>query len=128
MELTQLAKEMLLLERQAGVVGRLLKGADQELLEAVAGAFGPLKPRSYQQRRWDAFWIAWLQECSERVPCANQTGGVDTAENGGDWTTDWTPSFCDGVMHPVVAGVQNPDAAVGGTQVGQPNWHAQGHQ
>jgi hypothetical protein len=81
MELTQLAKEMLALEQQAAVVGRLLREADEELLEQVASAWAPLKPRSYQQRRWDAFWIAWLQECGDRVPVVSSR--VDHGEN---WT------------------------------------------
>ena len=128
MELTQLAREMLRLEEQAGVVGRMLRDADEELLQQVAGAFGPLMPRSYQQRRWSAFWLAWLQECGDRIPCANQAGGVDTAENGGDWTMDWTQHPRDGVVHPAVTGAQSPDGAVGGTQMRQPNWPAHGHQ
>jgi hypothetical protein len=115
MELTQLAKEMLALEQQAAVVGRLLKDADEELLEEVAGAWAPLMPKTYHWRRWSGFWIAWLQECSERVPCANRTCGVDTPENGGNWTTDWPQPFSDGLMHPVVTDAQSPDAAVGVT-------------
>ena len=115
MELTQLAREMLALEQQAAVVGRLLKDADEELLDEVAGAWAPLMPKSYHWRRWSGFWFAWLQECGDRIPCANQACGVDTAENGGDWTMDWTPSFCDGVVRQAASDAQNPDGAVGGT-------------
>ena len=81
MELTQLAREMLALEQQAAAVGRLLQGADQELLEQVASAWAPLMPRSYQQRRWSAFWLAWLQECGDRVPVV-----PSQAKQGENWT------------------------------------------
>ena len=56
------------LEQAAAAVGHLLQDADDALLAEVASAWGPLMPKGYEARRWHPFWIAWLQECADRVP------------------------------------------------------------
>ncbi len=75
MELTQALAQ---LEAAAAAVGHLLQEADEELLAEVAGAWSPLRPRGYQQRRWDVYWLQWLRECAERLPvgeAADQPSG-----------------------------------------------------
>lgn len=64
MELTQALAQ---LEAAAAAVGRLLPD-DEETLKVVADAWAPLKPKGYQARRWDCYWIGWLRECADRLP------------------------------------------------------------
>ncbi len=71
MELTQALAQ---LEAAAAVVGHLLPD-DDEVLKVVADAWAPLKPKGYQARRWDTYWIAWMKECADRLPA--QPGELD---------------------------------------------------
>ena len=64
----ELARELNRLEQQAAVVGRLLRDADEATIQQAVVGWAPLKPKTYQPRRWDAFWLEWLVECSERLP------------------------------------------------------------
>jgi hypothetical protein len=114
MELTQALAQ---LEAAAAAVGHLLQDADEETVQLVADAWGPLMPKGYQARRWHPFWIEWLRDCAERVPCANRAGATETPANGADWTTDWPPSFCDGVMQLAVSDTETPDSSVSGTHL-----------
>ena len=66
----ELARELNRLEQPAAVVGRLLRDADEATIQQAVAGWAPLKPKSYQPRRWDAFWLEWLVECSERLPPA----------------------------------------------------------
>jgi hypothetical protein len=68
------------LEQAAAAVGRLLPD-DDEGLKLVAEAWGPLMPKGYQARRWHPFWIAWLQDCAERVPVV-----PSRVTHGENWT------------------------------------------
>jgi hypothetical protein len=76
-DLTTALKE---LEAAAAVVGHLLQDADDALLAEVAGAWGPLMPKGYQARRWHPFWIAWLQDCADRLPPADQASARELEE------------------------------------------------
>ena len=78
MELTQALAQ---LEAAAAAVGRLLQDADEETVQLVAEAWGPLMPKGYQARRWHPFWIEWLQDCAERVPVV-----PSQAKHGENWT------------------------------------------
>lgn len=69
MELTQ---ALMQLEAAAANVGHLLPDGD-EALKVVADAWAPLKPRNYSAIRWDAFWLAWLKDCADRLPVAETT-------------------------------------------------------
>ena len=64
MELTQ---ALMQLEQAAAAVGSLLPDGD-DALKVVADAWAPLKPRNYSAIRWDAFWLAWLRDCADRLP------------------------------------------------------------
>ena len=78
MELTQALTQ---LEAAAAAVGHLLQDADEETVQLVVDAWAPLMPRGYQARRWHPFWIAWLQDCAERVPVV-----PSQAKHGENWT------------------------------------------
>ena len=78
MELTQALAQ---LEAAAAAVGHLLQDADEETVQLVADAWAPLKPKGYQARRWDCYWIGWLRECAERVPVV-----PSRAKHGENWT------------------------------------------
>ena len=69
MELTQ---ALMQLEQAAAAVGSLLPDGD-EALKVVADAWAPLKPRNYSAIRWDAFWLAWLRDCADRLPATETT-------------------------------------------------------
>jgi len=94
------------LEAAAAAVGHLLQDADEELLAQVAGAWAPLRPTGCRTDRWAAFWIAWLQDCADRVPVVPSQ--VDQGEN---WTCP-VPLLRihqrDGVMGETKGGTQNP--------------------
>ena len=76
MELTQALAQ---LEAAAAAVGHLLPD-DPEQLKEVAGAWAPLKPQGYQARRWDRYWIEWLQDCADRLPPADQPSAQELQE------------------------------------------------
>jgi len=67
------------LEQAAAAVGHLLPD-DDEALQVVAAAWGPLRPKGGQRERWEAYWIAWLRDCSERVPVV-----PSQAKQGENW-------------------------------------------
>jgi hypothetical protein len=113
MELTQALAQ---LEAAAAAVGHLLPD-DDEALKLVAEAWAPLRPFGCQRSRWQHYWIAWLVECSQRLPCANRAGATETPANGADWTKDWPPSFCDGVVQLAVSEAETPDSSVSGTHL-----------
>ena len=85
----ELARELNRLEQQAAVVGRLLRHADEATIQQAVAGWAPLKPKSYQPRRWDAFWLEWLVECSERLPPAEAHVPVvpSQAKQGENWTS-----------------------------------------
>jgi hypothetical protein len=113
-ELTQALAQ---LEAAAAAVGRLLQDADEETVQLVAEAWAPLRPFGCPRPRWQHYWLEWLRECAERVPCANRAGATETPANGADWTTDWPQSFCDGVMQLAVSDTETPDSSVSGTHL-----------
>jgi hypothetical protein len=78
MELTQALAQ---LEAAAAAVGHLLQDADEETVQLVAEAWGPLMPKGYQARRWHPFWIEWLRDCAERVPVV-----PSQVNHGENWT------------------------------------------
>ena len=63
----ELAQALMQLEAAAATVGHLLPDSD-EALKVVADGWAPLKPRNYSAIRWDAFWLAWLRDCADRLP------------------------------------------------------------
>ena len=85
----ELARELNRLEQQAAVVGRLLRNADEATIQQAVAGWAPLKPKSYQPRRWDAFWLEWLVECSERLPPA-EAERVPVVPSRVDQGENWT--------------------------------------
>jgi len=67
------------LEQAAAAVGHLLPD-DDEALQVVADAWGPLMPKGYQPRRWSGFWLQWLRDCAERLPPADQPSAEELQE------------------------------------------------
>ena len=88
----ELARELNRLEQQAAVVGRLLRHADEATIQQAVAGWAPLKPKSYQPRRWDAFWLEWLAECSERLP-SGEADDQPSAEELETVILCWCASF-----------------------------------
>jgi hypothetical protein len=75
----ELITALVALEQAAAAVGHLLPD-DDEALQVVAAAWGPLRPKGGQRERWDAYWIAWLQDCADRLPPAEADDQPDAEE------------------------------------------------
>lgn len=85
----ELAQALNRLEQAAAAVGELLRDADEETIQQVVAGWAPLRPKGYQARRWDNYWLGWCVECSERLPPAEADRvpvAPSQAEQGETWT------------------------------------------
>jgi hypothetical protein len=114
----ELIMALMRLEEAAAAVGRLLPAEmDPEQQQQLVSAFGAHPLKGMRRDRWGGFWLQWLRDCAERLPCANPAGAAETRANEPIGPASWPQSFSDDVVQSAVSDAQNPDSFVAETQI-----------